>query len=106
VSLSGGTLAASPRAGSTCNFSVNVTGTTAGTKSNITGAITSTEGGTGTTSNTANIDVVAPPTFSKAFGVSQIALNGTTTLTFTIVNPAANAVALTGVAFTDNFPAG
>src|SRR5260370_5932684 len=44
ISLSGGTLTASPAAGSTCTFAVDVTGTTAGAKSNTTGAITSTEG--------------------------------------------------------------
>ena len=33
-------------------------------------------------------------------------LNGATSLTFTLTNPAPNAIALTGVAFTDNLPAG
>ncbi len=101
VSLSSGTLAA---AGS-CNFSVNVTGTTAGSVSNTTGNVTSTEGGAGTTSNTANLTVEAPPTISLAFGASGVAVNGTTTLTFTITNPSANTAALTGVAFTDALPA-
>jgi uncharacterized repeat protein (TIGR01451 family) len=101
VSLSGGTIAA----GGTCTFSVNVTGTTAGTKNNTTGNVTSTEGGTGGTAS-ASINVVAPPSIAKAFNPTSIALNATTSLTFTITNPAANAVALTGVAFTDTLPTG
>src|SRR5207244_1745095 len=105
ITLSGGTLTASPAAGSTCTFSVNVTGTTAGVKSNTTGAISSTEGGTGTTSNTATLTVVAPPTIAKSFAVATIPLNGTTSLTFNITNPNAG-TALTGIAFTDTLPAG
>jgi hypothetical protein len=49
---------------------------------------------------------VAPPVISKAFGGASIPLNGTTLLTFTITNPSANTVGLTGVAFSDNLPAG
>src|SRR5207244_6757089 len=105
ITLSGGTLTASPAAGSTCTFSVDVTGTTAGSKSNTTGAITSTEGGTGTTSNTAVLTVVAPPSIAKVFNPNTIALNATTSLTFTITNPAANTVALTAAAFTHTLPA-
>jgi uncharacterized repeat protein (TIGR01451 family) len=106
ISLSGGTLTASPAAGSTCTFSVDVTGTTAGSKSNTTGAVTSIEGGTGATSNTAVLTVVAPPSIAKVFNPNTIALNATTSLQFTITNPAANTVALTGVAFTDTLPTG
>ncbi len=101
VSLSAATLAAS----SSCNFTVNVTGTTAGAQSNTTGAVTSTNGGTGGTAS-ANLAVVAPPSISKAFGAATIALNGTTSLTFTVTNPAANSVAEAGVAFTDTLPTG
>ena len=101
VSLSGGTLAASVG----CTISLSVTGTTAGTKNNITGAVTSNEGGTGLTAS-ATLVVVAPPLIAKAFGAPNISLNGTTSLTFTLTNPAANTVAQAGVAFTDTFPAG
>ena len=101
ISLSGGTIAAS----SSCTFSVNVTGTAAGQQTNTTGNVTSTEGGTGGTA-TASINVVAPPSIAKAFNPTTIPLNGTTALTFTITNPAANSVAETGVAFTDTLPTG
>ncbi|MDP8979995.1 MAG: hypothetical protein M3O35_05320 [Acidobacteriota bacterium] len=106
ISLTGGTLTASPAAGSTCTLSVSVTGTTAGDKSNTTGAVTSTEGGTGNTSNTAVLSVLAPPSIAKVFNPNSIALNATTSLQFTITNPAANTAALTGVAFSDTLPTG
>ncbi|HYN14463.1 MAG TPA: immunoglobulin domain-containing protein [Terriglobales bacterium] len=102
ISLSGGTLASS----GSCTISVDVTGTTAGAKSNTTGAISSAEGGTGATSNTASLTVVAPPSISKAFTAGSIQLNTSTNLSFTITNPTANTVALTGVGFTDPLPSG
>jgi len=101
VSLAAGTLAAA----STCTISINVTGTTAGTKNNTTGAITSTEGGPGSPSNTATVVVLAPPAIAKAFSPTSIALNGSSSLTLTITNPNAGN-ALAGVAVTDTFPAG
>jgi uncharacterized repeat protein (TIGR01451 family) len=101
ISLSGGTIAAS----SSCTFSVNVTGTAAGLQNNTTGNVSSTEGGTGGTAS-ASINVEGPPSIAKAFNPSTIALNATTSLTFTITNPAANPIALTGVAFTDTLPTG
>jgi uncharacterized repeat protein (TIGR01451 family)/fimbrial isopeptide formation D2 family protein len=100
ISLSGASLAAS----TSCTFSINVTGTAAGTQNNTTGNVTSTEGGTGGTAS-ASINVVAPPAIAKAFNPTGIPLNGVSTLTVTITNPAANGVAENGVAFTDNFPA-
>src|SRR5207302_1140054 len=51
LTFSGGTLAV----GASCPISVTVTGTTAGVKNNTTGAVGSTEGGTGATSNTATV---------------------------------------------------
>jgi uncharacterized repeat protein (TIGR01451 family) len=101
ISLANGSLAA----GGSCKFSANVTGVSAGTVSNTASAVTSTEGGTGNAA-TASLFVVAPPVIAKAFTPSQITLNGTTSLGFTITNPSANTVDLTGVAFTDTLPAG
>lgn len=101
ISLSNGTLAA----GGSCMIVVNVRGTTAGTKNNTTGTISSSEGGTGAVSNTATLAVAGPPAITKAFGAANIPLNGTTSLTFAISNPN-TASAMSGVAFTDSLPAG
>src|SRR5207253_4136036 len=99
VSLSGGTVAIN----SSCTISVNVKATTSGPKNNTTGAVASTNGGTGNTAS-ASITVATPPTISKAFGAGSIPLSASTSLTFTINNP--NTTSLSGVAFTDNLPAG
>jgi CSLREA domain-containing protein/uncharacterized repeat protein (TIGR01451 family) len=53
---------------------------------------------------TANITNLGPPSIAKAFGAASILLSSNTTLMFTITN--SNAVALTGVAFTDTLPSG
>ena len=45
------------------------------------------------------------PTISKVFGAASIPFGGTTSLTFTLAN-SNSATALTGVTFTDPFPAG
>lgn len=101
VSLSGATLAA----GTPCTVSVNVIGATVGVKNNVTGTVSATESGAGLTAS-ASINVIAPPAITKAFGAANILINGTTSLTITLTNPAGNTVSLTGVAFTDSLPAG
>ena len=50
--------------------------------------------------------VVAPPMVSAAFGAQEIGVGESTALTFTITNPPANTVALTGVALENTLPAG
>lgn len=86
--------------GTPCTIAINVTGTTAGTVNNTTDPVTSTEGGTGVASNTAQLIVLAPPSVAKAFGAGSVPINGTTTMTFTLTNPAGNTANLTGVGFT------
>src|SRR5205807_4875549 len=100
ISLSGATI----NTNSQCQFSVTVTGAASGQYTNTTGNVTSTNGGTGNTAS-ANLTVASPPSISKLFGAASIPLNGTTSLTFTINNPNTG-VALSGIAFTDNLPAG
>jgi uncharacterized repeat protein (TIGR01451 family) len=87
-----------------CTLTVNVTGTSAGTKVN---AVTvNSDQGTGNTA-TASITVGAgaAPVIAKVFGAASIPLNGSTSLSFTITNPNV-ASSLTNVAFTDTLPAG
>ena len=49
--------------------------------------------------------VTSPPAFAKMFGAASVALNGTTSLTFTLFNPNTSA-SLSGIGFTDTMPAG
>ncbi|WP_211349056.1 ice-binding family protein [Micromonospora pisi] len=102
ISLTGATLPA----GGSCTFSVNVTGTTSGTKVNTSGPVDSNESGPGTpAAASVTVSVAAAPTFAKAFADGTVPLNGTTALGFTLTNPNLNTT-LTGVSFVDNLPAG
>ncbi len=75
------------------------TGTSVPNQATVTAA-----GGISVNSNLLSTPVYQPPSISKGFGAASVPLNGTTTLTLTINNP--NTATLTGVAVTDNFPAG
>src|SRR5262249_40640134 len=103
------TLTLAPSA--SCSFSVDVTSTTSGQKANTTSQITGTfTAGENTIAisgsvASASTTVLSPPTISKSFANPGVAIGGTTTLNFTLTNPNSS-TALTGVAFTDNFPAG
>ena len=98
VSLSGATLSA----GVSCTFSINVTAITAGIDTNVV-TVTSNVG-MGNTA-TASLTVLAPPTITKLFGATSIAVGNSTSLTFTVSNPNASTT-LTGIAFTDSLPSG
>ncbi len=94
-----------PPAGCTVIF--DITSSTGGNRTNTTSGVATAETPVaGNVSNTATLTVVAPPVIAKAFTPTFISPGGNSTLTFTITNPAANTVPLTGVSFTDNFPAG
>jgi hypothetical protein len=102
ISLAGATL---PASGS-CTFSVNVTGTTSGTKVNLTNPVTSNQGGSGSPASASiTVTAAAAPTIAKDFEVATIPLNGTTSLSFALANPNPR-TSLTGVSFIDNLPAG
>ncbi|MBM0278080.1 DUF7933 domain-containing protein, partial [Micromonospora tarensis] len=102
ISLAGATLSA----GGSCTFSVNVTGTTSGTKSNTSGPVDSNESGPGATASASIVvGAVAAPTIAKVFRDATIFLNGTTSLGFTLSNPNPR-MSLTGVSFVDDLPAG
>ena len=85
----------------TCQIDINVTAPV-GIYLNTTSGATSNIAGTGPVSNTASLTVNLPPTVNKAFSPISISRNGTSTITITLTNP--NATAITGAAFTDNYP--
>ncbi len=91
-------------ANTTCTFTVTVTGRQQGTASNITGNANANNAGPGTKSNTATVQVEAPPTISKQFGSGSITAGGTTSLTLRIGNPSGNPQPLTGVSLIDDLP--
>lgn len=92
-----------PASGS-CTVSVDIKATTAGPHNNVSGFLSTTEGGTNTNSvASASLTAILPPVISKLFSQNPILAGGTSTLTFTITNPNQNDQ-LTGVAFTDTFP--
>ncbi len=97
LSLAGGSV---PGNGS-CTITVNVTSALAGTYVNHTGTISSSAGTTNDVTGT--LVVLQEPTVVKSFTPASIALNGTSLLQISITNP--NASTITGVAFTDTYPA-
>jgi uncharacterized repeat protein (TIGR01451 family) len=97
--LSGGTI---PASGS-CSIVVPITATSYGSAVNGTGAITTTNAGTGT-AGTATLTIIAPPVISKVFSTTVILPNGATTIAFDLSNPNTS-TSITGVGFTDAYPA-
>ena len=101
LSLTSGSLAGN----GSCSVAVVVTTAVAGPYLNSTGPIASSAGpGTAATATLTVTAPTPPPVAVKAFAPSTITAGANSTLTVTLTNPAATA--LTGLAFTDNFPAG
>ncbi len=92
-----------PASGS-CTVSVNVTATTAGPHSNVSGFLSTTESGTATDSvAAASLTAVLPPVIAKHFDPTPILAGTTSTLSFTITNPNQDDP-ISGVGFSDTFP--
>jgi uncharacterized repeat protein (TIGR01451 family) len=101
IELTGGQLAA----GGTCTFDVSVTGAAAGDYDNVTGFVSSTEGGMSINYATDSLTVIAPPVLAKSFTPASILTGDTTTMSFTITNPNP-LTALSLVSFLDFLPPG
>ncbi len=102
IAFSGGTISAS----GSCQIGVSLTGSSAGSFTNTSGYVSSTESGTNNTASgfgTSSLAVIAPPVMAKAFSPSPIYSGDASTLTFTIINPNPG-TALTGVGFNDTLP--
>ena len=99
------TLQRSPKATVSCVARRTLSrGSDHGQQNNVTSAVTSNGSGAGGSAS-ASLLVIAPLAISKAFGDATVFLNATTTLTFNLSNPNASA-SVTGVGFSDAFPAG
>lgn len=99
MGYTGGTVAAA----SSCTVSVDVSSVTMGLNQNVSGDLTSSHGNSGPAS--ADLTISGLPVFSKTFSETEIFVDQVTTLTLTIDNNATNSD-ITGLAFTDNLPAG
>lgn len=99
LKLTGATI---PAKGS-CTVTINTTSNTAGSYTNSTGAITTTNIGTGASAS-GTLVAMAPPTITKSFTPAQIGVGGASVATITITNP--NAAPITGAAFSDTYVAG
>ncbi len=82
-----------------------MTSATAGTFYNTTGPVDTANAGSGVAAS-ATLTVVAPPAITKSFVANPITVGGTSQLRIVVSNPAANTSSLTGVSFTDSYPAG
>ena len=104
VSLTGGTVNVS----SSCTISLNVRDSLAGTLTNVSEKVSSTESGTNNGSSgvaTATITAVLPPYITKVFSPNEVIASDVSTIIFTIINPNQNS-SISGVSFTDTFPDG
>ncbi len=108
LDFSGGAIPAA----SNCSLTVDVTSSTLGSSVNISDYIFATESGqnatpTGSASDT--LVVLAPPSLEKDFAPDLVLLgvtpNDASTLTFSVTNPNPGN-AISGVSFSDTFPAG
>ena len=89
-----------------CTVTVSIKATTAGPHNNVSGYVSSAEGGTNTGASgsaSASLTAILPPQIAKRFAPNPIVVNGISTLSFTIANPNPDN-ALNGVAISDTYP--
>ncbi|MCH9652209.1 MAG: hypothetical protein K0U98_28530 [Deltaproteobacteria bacterium] len=98
ISYSGGSVAAA----AACTVSVDVTDATPGVRVNVSSALTSSLGDSGTSTDT--LTVFENAMFTKQFIQSPVLPGGTILLEYTITNPSTT-VALDQIAFTDDLDA-
>jgi hypothetical protein len=87
-------------------LTVSIAGSDAGTYGN---SVTVSGGGETNVNNDTYSDstnVIGTPTMSEAFNPTSVVPNTNSTVTFTLGNPPANTISLTGVAFSDTLPTG
>ena len=103
IGISSGTLAP----GGSCTVTVQVSSATTANYPNNTGTITTANAGNGAAASaTLNVTNLAPPTVTKSFAVANMVVGGATTMTIALANSNGAANPITGVAFTDTYPAG
>lgn len=102
IKLTGGTITA---AAVTCTIDITVSVSATGSYNNTTsGVISSANASPGPASNTATlVAYLSAPTVTKSFTNSGFQVDGTNRLTITLTNP--NTADISGVTFTDTFPA-
>ena len=93
----GGSIATS----GSCTIAVAVTTASSGVRVNLTGAVTA--GASIGNTATDSLTTLAPPVASKSFSPSTVGANQVTVVTVRLDNP--NAFVISGVAFTDTYPA-
>ncbi len=86
-------------------FGFTSSGDTQGANDNVISAIMVTAGATSAGNNFFDLALIPPAVF-KTFGASFFPLGGSTNLTLTLGNPAANLIALAAVRVDDTFPGG
>jgi uncharacterized repeat protein (TIGR01451 family) len=90
-------------ANGSCQVTVNVSSATAGDYLNSTNTVTTASIGNGDASSDTLV-VMGPPVVAKLFSPDTISVSDSSALTITLTNN--NSVAITGAAFTDNYPVG
>jgi hypothetical protein len=109
ITVSGVTLQAfdpdAETSANTCSIVLDVVGAAPGQFDFATGPVTSAESGPGGSSNTTSLALAPPPTIAEAFSPPTVVVGDTSTVTYTLSNPATS-IAYTGIGFADVLPEG